>query len=70
MGEPITIALHACHRAQLKKGEYVLIVGCGPIGIFCIEVAREKGAVVYASDVNPQRLAVAQQLGAIPILIR
>ncbi len=68
LAEPVTIALHACHRAQLKKEEQVLIAGCGPIGIFCIEVAREKGAIVYASDINPQRLEVAEELGAIPIL--
>jgi L-gulonate 5-dehydrogenase len=68
LAEPVTIALHACHRAQLKKGEEVLVIGCGPIGIFCIEVAREMGAKVYASDVNSKRLAIAEELGATTIL--
>jgi 2-desacetyl-2-hydroxyethyl bacteriochlorophyllide A dehydrogenase len=64
LAEPITIALHAAHRAGLQKEEQVLIVGCGPIGIFCIEVAREMGAHVFASDTNPQRLEIAKELGA------
>lgn len=67
LAEPITIALHAVQRGAVEKGEQVLIVGCGPIGIFCIEVAREKGAVVYATDINAQRLEIARELGAITI---
>ncbi|MEJ7587773.1 MAG: alcohol dehydrogenase catalytic domain-containing protein [Ferruginibacter sp.] len=68
LAEPVKIALHAFERAQLMKGEQVLIVGCGALGIFCIEVAREKGAVVFACDTNRQRLAIAKQLGAETIL--
>lgn len=64
LAEPITIALHACERAALQKNEQVLIMGCGPIGIFCIEVAREKGANVFACDINPRRLEIAKSLGA------
>jgi L-gulonate 5-dehydrogenase len=68
LAEPVTIALHAFHRAQIKKGEQVLVVGCGPIGMFCIEVAREKGAKVFATDINLQRLEIAKEIGAIAIL--
>lgn len=68
LAEPVTIAIHACQRGEVKKGEQMLVVGCGPIGIFCIEVARELGAKVYACDINPQRLEIARELGAIPIL--
>jgi len=68
LAEPVTIAIHACQRGEIKKNEKVLIVGCGPIGIFCIEVARERGAEVFACDINPQRLAIAEELGAETIL--
>jgi 2-desacetyl-2-hydroxyethyl bacteriochlorophyllide A dehydrogenase len=68
LAEPLTIALHALSRGQLQAGEAVLVMGCGPIGMFCIEVAREKGAQVYASDVNPERLEMANELGAITLL--
>jgi threonine dehydrogenase-like Zn-dependent dehydrogenase len=68
LAEPVTIALHACYRGALAKGERVLVVGCGPIGMFCVEVAREKGAEVFACDINRERLEIAAELGAVPIL--
>jgi L-gulonate 5-dehydrogenase len=44
--------------------EYVLILGCGPIGLALIEVARARGAHVVAADVLPDRLRMAAELGA------
>ena len=64
MAEPITIAIHACNRGEVLENDTVLIMGCGPIGMNMIEVARERGAKVYACDINPQRLEVAKLLGA------
>ncbi len=68
LAEPVTIAIHACQRGNAKKDEQMIVVGCGPIGIFCIEVARELGAKVYACDINPQRLEIAKELGATTML--
>ena len=68
MAEPVTIAIHACNRGEVVANESVLIIGCGPIGMNIIEVARERGAKVYACDINPQRLELATFLGAEPLL--
>jgi 2-desacetyl-2-hydroxyethyl bacteriochlorophyllide A dehydrogenase len=68
MAEPITIAIHACKRGEVTASDSVLVMGCGPIGMNVIEVARIHGAKVYACDINPQRLEVAKYLGAEPIL--
>jgi len=68
LAEPVTIALHACYRGEVQADEQVLIAGCGPIGIFCIEVARAKGAKVYACDINRNRLRIAEELGAVTFL--
>ena len=62
--EPITIGIHACHRAGLLPSEYVLVLGCGPIGLAIIEVALAKKAFVVAVDVNERRLETARSLGA------
>lgn len=35
--QPVTIAIHACRRGEVSAGEYVLILGCGPIGLALIE---------------------------------
>src|SRR6478672_1698135 len=62
--EPVTIGIHACHRAGIQASEYVLVIGCGPIGLAIIEVALAKKAFVVAVDVNEQRLETARSLGA------
>jgi len=54
--EPLSIGAHGVGRAQIKAGEYVLVVGAGPIGLGCMEFARIQGGKVIALDVNEQRL--------------
>jgi len=54
--EPLSIGAHGVGRAQVKAGEYVLVVGAGPIGLGCMEFARIQGGKVIAMDVNEQRL--------------
>jgi L-gulonate 5-dehydrogenase len=62
--EPIAIGIQACNRAELVPGETVLVLGCGPIGMVIIEVARARGARVIASDINMERLSIAGTMGA------
>jgi threonine 3-dehydrogenase len=43
----------------------VLVTGCGPIGLWAIGIAKAAGAkAVYATDINPARLQLAEQMGA------
>ena len=62
--EPLAIGVQACRRGSVARGEDVLILGCGPIGLALIEVARSRGAHVVATDFLPTRLETARQLGA------
>ncbi len=62
--EPVAIGVQACRRGAVAAGEYVLVIGCGPIGLALIEVARARGARVVAADVLPSRLEMAERLGA------
>jgi L-gulonate 5-dehydrogenase len=62
--EPVAIGVQACRRGQVAAEETVLILGCGPIGLALIEVARARGAHVLAADVLPARREFAAQLGA------
>jgi L-gulonate 5-dehydrogenase len=62
--EPIAIGVQVCRRGAISAAEYVLVLGCGPIGLAIIEVARARGARVVAADVQPSRLDTAAQLGA------
>ncbi|MBL8153392.1 MAG: zinc-binding alcohol dehydrogenase family protein [Anaerolineae bacterium] len=65
--EPVAIGVQACRRAQVGA-EYVLILGCGPIGLALIEVAKARGATVVATDVLESRLETARALGAETLL--
>lgn len=62
--EPIAIGVQACRRGAIAPGDHVLILGCGPIGLALIEVAQARGARVIATDMLPDRLATARELGA------
>jgi 2-desacetyl-2-hydroxyethyl bacteriochlorophyllide A dehydrogenase len=55
--EPLAIGAHGVRRADVKKDEYVLVIGAGPIGLGAMEFARIAGGKVIALDINPQRLA-------------
>jgi len=54
--EPLAIGAHGVRRAAVKPGEFVLIVGAGPIGLGTMEFARIAGANVIAMDMNERRL--------------
>ena len=59
--EPLAIGAHAIRRAQIKTGEYVLVVGAGPIGLGTMEFAKLAGAQVIALDINEKRLAFCKE---------
>ena len=59
--EPLAISAHGVRRADIKQGEFVLIVGAGPIGLGTMEFARIAGAKVIALDINEQRLRFCKE---------
>ncbi len=62
--DPLGNAVHTALQYDLL-GEDVLITGAGPIGAMAAAVCRHAGARhVVITDINPQRLALAQTLGA------
>ena len=63
--EPLSIGLHAVHRAGVLTGKTVLITGGGTIGSMCVIAARLAGAAqVMVCDIAERPLAIAQQVGA------
>ena len=62
--EPFGNAVFATSEQDLA-GRAVAVLGCGPIGLFTIGIARASGAaVVIAADRTPFRLGLAEQMGA------
>ena len=54
--EPLAIGAHALRRVDLQPGEYIVVMGCGPIGIGLLKLAQLAGARPIALDMNPLRL--------------
>ena len=63
MAEPLTISLHGIHRGGLKAGEYVAILGAGPIGLYAGMAAEAYGAHAIIIDIVQERLDFAKQMG-------
>ncbi|HEX3025366.1 MAG TPA: zinc-binding dehydrogenase, partial [Chitinophagaceae bacterium] len=59
--EPLAIGAHGVRRAGVSNGEYVLVVGAGPIGLGTMEFARIAGAKVIAMDINERRLQFCKE---------
>jgi L-iditol 2-dehydrogenase len=63
--EPINTIVKAVQKARVKQGENVLVLGCGPIGLQLLMVAKLEGANLYTSDPMAERRAKSLTLGAI-----
>lgn len=66
--EPVNTCLKAVRKAGLARGESVLVVGQGPIGLLLMQIARAERAEVMASDALEERRALASSLGAGAVL--
>lgn len=62
--EPFTIGVEINRRANISKGDQVLIMGSGPIGIAAMQVAKKNGAEVMMTDLVLSRLKKAEKMGA------
>src|SRR5580698_7771951 len=62
--EPVNTCLKAVRKARVAKGETVLVIGQGPIGMLLMILAKYEGAEVYASDPMAGRRAASLKFGA------
>jgi alcohol dehydrogenase len=68
VGDVFSTGFHAVKEGGVVPGDTVAIFGCGPIGLAAVASAALFGpSRVFALDLLPNRLAVAEQLGAEPI---
>ena len=62
--EPMSVGFHAVSRARVIDNEYVMVIGCGMIGIGAIVRAALRGATVIAVDLDDEKLELAKKVGA------
>jgi L-iditol 2-dehydrogenase len=65
MLEPLGVALHAYDLGHVRIGSTVAVIGCGPIGLCLVQLARAGGATqVIAADPLAHRREAALRYGA------
>jgi threonine dehydrogenase-like Zn-dependent dehydrogenase len=71
VGDILTTAYYGAAIAGIGPGDTVAVVGAGPVGFFCVQAARLHGPkAVLALDMEPDRLALAETVGATPVDVR
>ena len=61
----MAVGWHAVRRAEVRKSDVAIVIGCGPVGlaVICMLKARGVGTVV-ASDFSAGRRQLASACGA------
>lgn len=63
--EAVSIAVHAVGRHVPAPDDAVVVIGAGMIGVLIVQVLKHKGSRnIVAVDIDPQKLALAQRMGA------
>jgi L-iditol 2-dehydrogenase len=61
--EPVNTCMKGIEALRLERGENVLTIGQGPIGIILSTLAKRAGATVITSDLYPERLRIGESFG-------
>src|SRR3954469_10886059 len=68
VGDILTTGYDAVRKTDMRPGDVVAVIGCGPVGLCTVMAARALGAgKVVAVDMVPERLELAESLGALPV---
>jgi L-iditol 2-dehydrogenase len=62
--EPFACAYHGTVESHIHLGDQVVVLGCGPIGLMFVRLAKMSGAYVIATDLIEGRLQAALKVGA------
>jgi L-iditol 2-dehydrogenase len=68
MLEPVNTVLKAVRRLRVLSGDTALVAGQGPIGLMFTRLLALNGVRVVATDLFPERLALAKEFGATAVL--
>jgi L-iditol 2-dehydrogenase len=63
--EPLAVSMHGLMQSGAGKGDTVVVLGCGVVGLLLIYAATSMGVRVIAHDKIETKLKMAEGLGAI-----
>ena len=64
LAEPFSVASNILCRTQVEKGDRVVVMGAGTIGLCLVQALKGAGATVLVSDIEEEKLAAALRFGA------
>src|SRR5438093_2344379 len=68
VGDILTTGYDAVRKTDMRPGDVVAVIGCGPVGLCTVMAAKALGAgKVVAIDTVADRLKIVEGLGAIPV---
>ncbi len=71
LGDILTTGYYGAAIAGIQPLDTVAVVGAGPVGFFCAQAARlHRPKEVLVLDVEPDRLALAERVGAVSINVK
>lgn len=59
-GDILATGFYAAHISEIPEGSTVVVIGAGPVGMFCALAARRLGATALVLDVDPERVRFAR----------
>jgi len=62
--EPLACVVRAQRLAGVREGRTVFVAGCGMSGLLHVKLAKSRKCRVIATDINRNRLAFAERVGA------
>ena len=67
--EPMAVAYHSLFSSKAKSGDAIAVVGLGAIGLLLTHLALSLGYQVYVTEINSEKLKMAEEMGAVPISV-
>jgi L-iditol 2-dehydrogenase len=65
--EPMAVAYHALFASGARPGDAIAIIGLGAIGLLLTHLALRLGYSVLVTEINPDKLKIATDMGAIAV---
>jgi len=70
ISDAVSTPYHAVkNRGQVRPGDWVVVIGCGGIGLNVVQNIKVAGGLPIAVDKIPKKLEIAKQLGAVATVL-
>jgi threonine dehydrogenase-like Zn-dependent dehydrogenase len=68
LSEPLACVIRSVRKSRVRRGDKVVVVGAGIMGILHVMLLKQAGATVFVSEPNGDRSAFALEMGADAII--